>query len=163
MKYWILSLFFVSSIASAQYMIQLPKALDIKISDGDTVSFRSQGQNIRIRLAGIDAPESQQAFGRESAANLRNCLHSGNQIQAIYHKKDQYGRLIGKVLVDGRDCNLYQVQTGYAWWYADFASEQTPSDRSIYKNAQDTAQSRRLGLWSSGNAIPPWQWRKLNK
>lgn len=87
MKYWMLSLFFLSSIASAQYMIQLPKALDIKISDGDTISFRSQGQNIRIRLAGIDAPESQQAFGRESAANLRNCLYSGNQIQAIYHKK----------------------------------------------------------------------------
>lgn len=55
MKYWMLSLFFLSSIASAQYMIQLPKVLDIKISDSNTISFRSQGQNILIRLAGLNS------------------------------------------------------------------------------------------------------------
>lgn len=96
-----------ASAQAQQHVINLPKSLDIRVSDGDTISFRSQGETIRVRLVGIGAPESKQAYGRESGSNLRSCINSGETIQVYYRKKDQYGRLLGKVVVDGRDCNLY--------------------------------------------------------
>lgn len=163
-KALLLSLLTFSVSANAQqYVINLPKALDIKVSDGDTLSFRSGGQNIRVRLVGIDAPESNQPYGRESTSSLKRCLSSGSSIQVYYRKKDQYGRLLGKVIVDGRDCNLYQIQTGHAWWYRNFASELPVNDRASYSQAEQSAKRNRLGLWSSAGAIPPWDWRKQNR
>jgi endonuclease YncB( thermonuclease family) len=44
-------------------------------------------------------------------------------------KRDRYGRQIGKVLVDGQDVNLVQVERGMAWFYRQYQREQSPNDR----------------------------------
>lgn len=152
-----------ASAQAQQHVINLPKSLDIRVSDGDTISFRSQGETVRVRLVGIDAPESKQAYGRESGSNLRSCINSGETTQVYYSKKAQYGRLLGKVVVDGRDCNLYQVQTGSAWLYRNYISELPVNDRASYSHAERTARQNRLGLWSAPTVIAPWNWRRLNK
>ncbi|OAV01352.1 MULTISPECIES: thermonuclease family protein [Moraxella] len=76
-----------ASAQAQQYVINPPKSLDIRAPDGDTISFRSQGETVRVRLVGIDAQESKQAYGRESGSNLRSCINSGETIQVYYSKK----------------------------------------------------------------------------
>lgn len=46
-------------------------------------------------------------------------------------KRDRYGREIGKVLVNGVDVNLEQVQRGFAWHYKAYEREQAEIDRKV--------------------------------
>ena len=88
----------------------------ISVSDGDTIRVLVDSQQLKIRLGGIDAPESDQPFGQASKRYLAEAV-AGKMVVVVYEKKDRYGRVIGKVLLDGADMNLRQVEAGYAWWY----------------------------------------------
>ena len=54
MRFFLLILMLIGASAQAQqHVINLPKSLDIRVSDGDTISFRSQGETVRVRLVGM--------------------------------------------------------------------------------------------------------------
>jgi endonuclease YncB( thermonuclease family) len=135
----------------------------VSIADGDTVTvLDSNDTQHRIRLEGIDAPESHQAFGEQSRQSLAEMI-SGKEVTVSYQKTDQYGRLVGKILLDGRDINLEQVRAGMAWHYKFYENEQTPEDRELYAKAEETARSARRGLWQDSNPVEPYQFRKEEK
>src|SRR5690349_10918395 len=68
-----------------------------RILDGDTIDLVTEtSTTFRIRLKGIDAPERSQPFGLEAKAHLTKLIDA-RQLHIIWSKKDQYGRLIGKV------------------------------------------------------------------
>ena len=77
-------------------------------------------------------------------------------------KKDRYKRLLGKLVLDGNDINLNLVKNGMAWHYKRYKSSQDKLDQLLYSNAEKYARDNKLGLWSKGLPIPPWQWRKNN-
>ena len=78
----------------------------VKVTDGDTVHVLDQSkERHKIRLGGIDAPEKKQAFGKKSTKNLAKII-AGKNIEVEYSKRDRYGRIIGKLLKDGKDINL---------------------------------------------------------
>ena len=77
-----------------------------------------------------------------------------------WFKRERYGRLVGKVLVDGRDVCLDQIKAGMAWHYKYFQSEQTAEDRKLYAEAETEARESRVGLWADANPIPPWNFRR---
>ena len=132
----------------------------IAIADGDTVTvLDSEGQRRKIRLAGIDAPESRQAYGQRSRSSLQDLL-AGRQVQVTYDKADRYGRLVGKIELEGRDINLEQLRRGLAWHYKKYEAEQSPGDRQLYAHAQQEAQAARLGLWRDSQPLPPWDYRQ---
>lgn len=62
-------------------------------------------------------------------------------------------------MVNGVDVNLQQVKAGVAWWYRDYAKEQSPEDRRLYEQAEQQARMQRVGLWRDAEPIPPWDWR----
>jgi endonuclease YncB( thermonuclease family) len=64
------------------------------------------------------------------------------------------------VFLGTRDVGLDQVREGMAWWYRDYAHEQTPEDRKAYESAEDDARIARRGLWQDKAPIPPWKWRR---
>ena len=131
----------------------------VKVTDGDTVNVLDQTKTQhKIRLGGIDAPERSQDFGRKSTENLAKYV-AGQNIEVEYDKRDRYGRIIGKLLKDGRDINLLQVKDGFAWHYKYYQKDQTPLDRTLYSTAEIEARKKKLGLWSV-KAIPPWEWRR---
>ncbi len=131
----------------------------VRVADGDTLTVLDAGKKQhRIRLASIDAPEKGQAFGTRSRENLAKWVFRRDVI-VEWHKKDRYGRLVGVVFVDGHDVNLEQVRAGFAWWYRDYAREQTPEDREVYELAENAAKERKLGLWADPKPVPPWEWR----
>lgn len=68
----------------------------------------------RVKLEGIDAPEARQPFGQTSKEHLSQ-LVGMKQVMVDQHKRDRYGRIVGKVLVDDSDACLAQIQAGLAW------------------------------------------------
>lgn len=132
----------------------------VGVTDGDTVTILDgENQQHKIRLSGIDAPEKAQAFGNKSKQALSDCAYD-QKATVEYTKRDRYKRIVGKVLVSGRDCNLEQIRSGMAWHYKKYAGEQSAADRQEYADSELVAKASKIGLWSDPNAMPPWDYRK---
>lgn len=131
----------------------------VGVLDGDTIDvLTSTKSTIRVRLAGIDAPEKRQAFGARSKQSLSDLVFS-KAVMIEAQKTDRYGRLIGKVMVEGIDAGLAQIERGMAWFYRRYESELSIEDRRYYGEAELEAQTNRRGLWVERDPQPPWDWR----
>lgn len=135
----------------------------VGITDGDTLTLLdATNTQHNIRLAGIDSPEKAQPFGQVCKQSLSDLAYD-RTVQIDWNKLDRYGRVIGKVLVNGLDVNLEQVRRGCAWHYKKYQNEQSPEDRVSYARAEDVARAGRVGLWSDGRVMAPWEWRHRPK
>lgn len=131
----------------------------VGVSDGDTVTLLVSGnKRLKVRLAGIDAPEKKQPFGQRSKANLALMVF-GREVILDCGKRDRYKREVCVVLSDDVDINLEQVRVGLAWWYWQYAKKQSSERREAYARAEQEAQESRVGLWRDAEPIPPWEWR----
>jgi endonuclease YncB( thermonuclease family) len=130
------------------------------ITDGDTVDvLGSGGAAYAIRLAGIDGPEHDQAFGTQSTQHLASLI-SGKTVTLECENERSYGRLICKILLPGgEDVDLDQVKAGMAWHYKQYEDEQSPADREAYGVAECTAMKSKLGLWSDPRPVQPQDFR----
>lgn len=87
----------------------------VHVADGDTITVLDAGKvHHKVRLAGIDAPEKAKPFGQRSRESLED-LVAGRTVIVETHKKDRYGRYVGKVILNSRDVNLEQIRRGMAW------------------------------------------------
>ncbi|MBO9679535.1 MAG: thermonuclease family protein [Acidovorax sp.] len=152
--------------------------LIVGISDGDTLSARCPTEDaahpylqVKVRLAGIDAPEKAQPYGARAKQALSDLTYL-KQARLDCVKQDRYRRSVCNVWVapasapDGPqtlDAGLTMVTVGMAWWYRAYAKEQTPQARGQYAFAETEAKAKRAGLWADPEPIPPWEWRKSKK
>lgn len=135
----------------------------VAIQDGDTLTLLDDSKTQhRIRLAGIDAPEKGQPFGQLSTEGLSGLVFR-HDVAVEWKKRDRYGRVVGKVILSGRDVNLAQVEAGLAWHYLDYAREQSPTDRDLYSQAESRARDANLGLWRDAAPVAPWAFRKSKR
>lgn len=135
----------------------------VGVVDGDTVDIlTADREQVRIRLAGIDAPEKAQPYGQRSKQKMSDLVFDKNA-EVDFTKRDRYGRIIGKVMVNGRDASLGLLDAGLAWHYKKYAGEQSASDRAAYANAEDAARSAKVGLWGGELPTAPWDWRRGNR
>ena len=130
----------------------------VGILDGDTITVLVDRGEVKVRVAGIDAPEKKQPFGQRSKQHLSDCAF-GKSVAVEWSKTDRYGRTIGKITADGVDCGLRQIQDGLAWHYKAYAKEQSATDRAAYSEAESKAATRKAGLWSDPHPTPPWEFR----
>jgi endonuclease YncB( thermonuclease family) len=145
----------------------------VRVTDGDTIVVLDQAKRQhKIRLAGIDAPESMQPYGQASRKHLAR-LVADKEVMVEWNKHDKYGRIVGKVMVaspdacpDARsecpktlDACLAQITSGLAWHFKRYESEQSEEDRHGYAFAEKEVRAKRAGLWKEPNPIPPWEWR----
>jgi endonuclease YncB( thermonuclease family) len=127
----------------------------IAVADGDTFTLRLSGQrDFRVRLFGIDTPESDQAFGRIAGRELADRI-LGRDVFIVLRDIDQYGRLVSTVYTEAGNINEALVRDGMAWWYRDFAA-----DEPGLEAAETAARSAGIGLWQDSNPMPPWEWRR---
>lgn len=135
----------------------------VRVIDGDTIEAKySDGRKSdRVRLVGIDAPESSQAYGSESKRTLQACVDGGD-ITIRYNKEDAYGRLLGVIMSGSKDCNFNQVHSGSAWHYKQYQKEQPTGQALQYSRGENTARTVKQGLWANSDAIEPWKYRKGN-
>lgn len=131
----------------------------VGVHDGDSLVVRdAAGKPREVRIIGIDAPETGQPSGDDSRANLEK-LAGGKQVVVNYDTVDSSNRIIGKVLVDGRDVGLEQLGGGFAWAYQHFPNEQTPGEQRTYRDSEALARRNRLGLWKAFSPQAPWEYR----
>ncbi len=127
-----------------------------RIIDGDTIDIGA----IRVRLEGIDAPESAQTCQRATGETWRcgraavrqlNRLVAGRRVACERAGQDKYGRMLGTCWVDGRDINSQMVSAGYAWAFVKYS-------RSYVAQEAD-ARAAKVGIWE-GPAEPAWIYRE---
>jgi len=134
----------------------------IAVLDGDTVLILRQvltsGERhasgpVKIRLAKIDAPEKEQAYGMVSRSTLvEMVLHKQVRVHTV--AVDKYGRSVAQLEVGGLSVNEEMVRRGMAWEYSHFHN-----DRRFIALEMEARQAGR-GLWAQRDPMPPWQWRK---
>ena len=141
----------------------------VAVTDGDTIKvLDANNVSHKIRLSGIDAPEKSQPFGGASRKHLESMV-AGKQVLVRSVKHDRYGRVLGNVWVQPRDClrcgktlyvNHAQLLAGMAWWYRYYADDQSEEDRGRFESAEREAIARKWGLWVDPDPVPPWVWRR---
>ena len=132
----------------------------VSVADGDTITvLDAEKTQHKIRLQGIDAPEKAQAFGAKSKQALYEMVH-GKTVQVSFEKSDKYGRILGKVLLDGQDICHQQIKAGLAWHYKKYQNQQPLVDRDAYSASETAAKNEKLGLWSDPRPVAPWDFRK---
>lgn len=141
-------------------LLALPAAAEtltgrvVGITDGDTLTLRTETETLKVRLSGIDTPERGQPFGTRAKQALSEMVF-GKAVSVESSGQDRYGRTIGTIQAEGVNVNEALVRQGMAWWYERYA----PNDTAL-RDAQSDAQQARRGLWSDPNPIPPWEWRR---
>ncbi len=135
----------------------------VGVADGDTITALCQGnEQVKVRLAEIDAPEKAQPFGAKSKQSLSG-LCFGKQARISPQGRDRYGRTIGRIycftpgVKTEIDANAEQVRRGLAWVYDRYVT-----DPDLYP-LQDAARAERRGLWADSAPTPPWEWRKARR
>jgi endonuclease YncB( thermonuclease family) len=134
----------------------------VGIVDGDTVQALTPGHLIyAIRLAGVDAPESAQPFGRQSTQHLSELIFGKTVNLECKNERDDYGRLVCKILLQpsGEDVCLDQLKAGLAWHYKQYQDEQSLTDRATYAAAECTAMKAKTGLWGDPRPVQPQDFR----
>lgn len=135
----------------------------VGVSDGDTITvLDAQKVTHKIRLSGIDAPEKAQAFGERAKQQLSDWVFQ-ESVRVIHDKTDRYGRIVGKVTLNGEDVNIQMIHAGLAWHYKAYEDEQPAVDRVAYPLAELNARRKAIGLWGDAEPLPPWDWRRSKR
>lgn len=125
----------------------------------------NRGEQIHIRIAGIDAPElahfgrPSQPFGQEALDWLTSyILH--RRVRAHLHRRDQYERVVATVFVRRglfrKDVGLEMLKAGMATVYeAKFGSE-FGNKESVYREAEEAAKKEGKGMWAKPGVLDRW-------
>ena len=150
-----ISSFLILFIAIANLAVASSLEGRVTVIDGDTLEMHGK----RIRLHGIDAPESGQTCRSQSGKTYR-CGQLATIQMAQYTKRktircnvrdtDRYGRLVAVCFADGQDINKRIVRDGFALAYRRFSRD--------YVAAERNAKRDKVGMWQ-GAFIKPWDWR----
>ena len=129
------------------------------VVDGDTLDIHGQ----RVRLWGVDAPESSQtctvagkvALCGQAAALALSDFIGQKTVSCTRKDTDRYGRLVGVCSVTGVEVNRWQVEQGNALAYVQYGG-------AVYNEAEARARAARVGVWA-GEFVTPWDYRKAKR
>lgn len=129
----------------------------VRVIDGDTVIILdSSNDQHRIRLDGIDAPESGQPYGNKATEFVKEITRE-KKIVVEWRKKDRYNRILGVVYADGMNVNKALLENGLAWHYKFFNNDADLAKLELQ------ARKVKLNIWSETNPVEPYLWRKNKK
>lgn len=125
------------------------------VVDGDTIEVAGE----RVRLHGIDAPESRQLCSvggndwrcGESAALALADEADGRTVVCKGDQRDRYGRIIAVCFAGETDLNAMMVREGFALAYRQYSKD--------YVGEEESARVASKGVWRS-SFIEPWKWRR---
>lgn len=134
----------------------------VRVVDGDTLVVDVGGTDERVRLIGIDTPESVkqgspvECFGKEASKHTKKLLPAGTPVHLVLdaEDRDRYGRLLAYVYraSDGEFINLSLAQDGYAGMLTYPPNVAHTDD---FRSAVSQARSQGIGLWGACTDDPP--------
>lgn len=126
----------------------------LNVEDGDTITVDMNGTNERVRLIGIDTPETQdprkpvQCFGRAASAYSKQLIGEGPvrlESDPLSSNRDRYDRLLRYVfLPDGRLAQAEILRQGYGFAYTSFPFMKSDEFLAL----QREARLQNSGLWN---------------
>jgi endonuclease YncB( thermonuclease family) len=128
------------------------------VIDGDTLEV----EGVRVRLWGIDAPETRQTCstagatypcGRHATGHLR-LLVSDREVRCEPRARDRWGRVVAVCRAGGLDLGAAMVRDGWALAFVRYSRD--------YMLEEATAYGARRGVWA-GTFVAPWHWRAMAK
>lgn len=128
----------------------------VGVTDGDTITVLVNKQSIKVRLEGIDAPESGQSFGTKSKQALSEMVF-GKRVTIKKTGEDRYGRTLGFVMVGKVDANAKMIQDGWAWHFKKY------NDEDRLAKLEVEAREAKRGLWAESTPLAPWDYRARQK
>jgi endonuclease YncB( thermonuclease family) len=147
--------FLVATVGVASAVAQSPIVGIASVIDGDTLEIHGQ----RIRLHGIDAPESGQSCekdgkqyqcGRQAALALADKI-GRTTVRCEQRDIDRYKRTVAVCRLDSTDLNAWMVRQGWAIAYRQYSQD--------YVNDENAARGARVGIWA-GRFVDPSKWRR---
>ena len=138
----------------------------VSVQDGDSLVVRSsdygRGEEFRLRLYAIDAPEWDQVHGREARDYLARLVVGRGDLVLESVDTDQYGRLVGilyyREVGRQRSINRLMIGQGLARWYSQFGGYGLGLEQ-----AEREAQQRRRGIWADDRSVAPWEHRRAKR
>lgn len=144
----------------------------VEIFDGDSFNLKAaNGSIVRVRIAGIDAPEKSQPYAQKAKESLAFLLTTG-EIRLVPLKVDRYDRWVAHVSVGTTDVGLVQIERGFAWFFTRYRRDLDDTRQSRYAHAEQRAREQRLGLWAGLDASrsnptlapeAPWKFRERTR
>ena len=127
------------------------------VADGDTLLVLPQDSHeaVKLRIEGIDAPERCQPGGDASRDALIDMVHR-KTVEVTPHGTDTYGRVLGRVEIDGRDVGAEMVTAGMAWAYR-FRVSAGP-----YASLERQARRQKKGLFAQAQPMTPRVFRQFH-
>ena len=136
--------------------------------DGDTVKAVGHDIEIKVRLVGIDAPETGkkkrdpgQPYSQKAKEYLAS-LALNKVVDIKGYGTGPYGRILGEVFVDGQNVNLKMIESGYAEAYRGKSPK--GFDIEPYQKAEKKAKKAMIGIWFYINTyMSPRDWRSMQR
>jgi endonuclease YncB( thermonuclease family) len=127
----------------------------VRVRDGDTLEVKVQGVVMEFRLAEVDAPESDQPYGKQARLELLTLVGEANLV-LVPIDTDRYGRTVAFVWRNDRCINGELVGRGAAWFYDEYAKS------NALFHVEEEARNARRGLWAlpKTSRVEPWVWRR---
>ncbi len=126
----------------------------IRVADGDTIVVLTGNDKIKVRLYGVDCPETDQRYGKK--AKLFTSKHVLDRTLRIERKGKSYNRIVGIVNAKDFCLNSSLLKSGYAWHSTKYCKA---SFCQSWKSIELAAKRTFVGLWSDPDPIPPWDFR----
>lgn len=129
---------------------QLLEGICVGVSDGDSLHLElPDGERVRVRLYGIDAPEKDQECALAARKKLGKLIYD-KEIRVEVLDVDKYGRYVGKVYAGARYVNRYMLKEGLAWHYKHYAA-----DDELLAEAEARAKAAGRGIWATESPCRP--------
>jgi endonuclease YncB( thermonuclease family) len=136
----------------------------VAVLDGNTLDVRNvtTGQQSYVRLRAVDAPELRQPYGTQSREHLSS-LVAGKNVRVEFKGTDRMGTVEGRVVLDGEDINLAQLDAGLAWFHIAYTNELSDEQKRLYQETERDARAAGRGLWQDAAPTAPWVYRTAHK
>lgn len=139
----------------------------LRVIDGDTFVATDGLIEFKVRIVGLDAPESDQDFGKLSKMELQKEIEGKFvSLRPLKHQLDRYNRILAQVFLDQHDIALWMIQKGLAYYYRPTCQDY-PVDKKKYDYdpqdyifAESEAKKLQIGVWATKQQDLPCEYRR---
>lgn len=137
------------------------------VIDGDTYRIETTYKKVeavyKVRIVNVDAPERYFVAKRRPAQEFADSIYKvvqekllGKDVNLIFYGKDNFGRLLAFIELNGERIDQWMLREGLGWAYKEYHPQKGYKSSVALMNK---AKSEKKGLWSGSNIVEPSKWR----